>query len=86
MFYYDRLLPLELASADFPQFEFSDIYNNFKKIWSMYSYTSPNNKKTLLLNPDVHTSGTDGVWSVYMLGNSDSSIKKLIKGDDMHGR
>ena len=86
MFYYDRLLPLELASADFPQFEFSDIYNNFKIIWSMYSYTSPNNKKTLLLNPDVHTSGTDGVWSVYMLGNSDSSIKKLIKGDDMHGR
>ena len=86
MFYYDRLLPLELACADLLQFERTDIFNNFKKIWTKYSvYAGSKNPSVLLLNPDLYESGTgEGLWSVYMMGNSDAFIERLMKGDDSH--
>lgn len=79
MFYYDRLLPLKLACADIMQFEFTDIIDNFRGIWDTYSIVTED-EAVLLLNPDNHIVGTDDeLWSVYMAGQTDKSIKRLIR-------
>ena len=82
MFYYDRLLPLKLACADIMQFDAEDILSNFKDIWTKYVIITEH-EAVLLVNPDNHVVGTDeGLWSVYMAGQTDRSMKRLIeKGD-----
>ena len=82
MFYYDRLLPLKLACADIMQFDSKDIVENFKEIWDKYSIVTED-EAVLLLNPDNHVVGTDeGLWSVYMTGPTEKSMKRLIKKGD----
>ena len=82
MFYYDRLLPLKLACADIMQFDAEDILSNFKDIWTKYVIITEH-EAVLLVNPDNHVVGSDeGLWSVYMAGQTDRSMKRLIeKGD-----
>lgn len=77
LFYYDRLMPLGLMTADKDQFEDSDIKENFPPVHETYHTEDSEGNHVTFLNPDYYIASEDGdvdKWHVYMLGNNyDSS-------------
>lgn len=72
MFYYHRLLPLGLATADEKQWYTDDIQENYEVIYNKYHTVDSEGNDMLFLNPDYYVPSEEGEvnkWHAYMLGN-----------------
>lgn len=83
VFYYNRLIPLGLASGDEVQFNIDDIRENFKIIYDNFYRKNALGENVLLLNPDVYYAGQDSDrWITYMTGNDDTFVENGCVSDD----
>ena len=83
VFYYNRLIPLGLASGDEVQFNIDDIRENFKIIYDNFYRKNALGENVLLLNPDVYYAGQDSDrWITYMTGNDDAFVENGCVSDD----
>ena len=72
IFYYNRLIPLILATPEEKQFIYNDIKENFEIIYNLFITHDDYNNNVLLLNPDIYYPGERKThWSVYLTGNDD---------------
>lgn len=76
MFYYDRLLPLGLATADSSGWDKEDIQKNFEVVYNNFHTVDPSGQDVLFLNPDDYIDSEEGdgkVWHAYMFGEVDGN-------------
>lgn len=72
IFYYNRLIPLGLATPEEIQFNYNDIKENFEIIYNLFITHDDFNNNVVLLNPDIYYPGeAKNHWSVYLTGNDD---------------
>ena len=76
IFYYNRLIPLGLATPEEIQFNYNDIKENFEIIYNLFIKHDDFNNNVLLLNPDEYYPGeAKNHWLVYLTGNDDEFAK-----------
>lgn len=84
MYYFERLLPLGLATGDQQQFDEVDIAGNYPAISEKYMVENDFGEKVILHNPDWYIESEDAKsfdvnrWHIYMLGNNYDTLNQRI--------